>query len=591
VDKYIGKILNDRYVLNEVIGIGGMAVVYKAYDKLIDRVVAVKVLKDEFTSNTLFKKRFSNESRAISMLSHTNIVDVYDVNLDGDLQYIVMEFINGITLKQYFDKQKQLSWSEALFFIGQILNALQHAHERGIVHRDIKPHNIMLLADGTIKVADFGIARVSKFDTVTMTEKAIGSVHYISPEQASGGKTDEKSDIYSLGVMLYEMLTGTLPFEGDTPVTVALMQVQSTPKKPSSIISTIPKGLEEITLKAMTKNPEKRYGTASKMIEDIDKFKKNPEVHFGYDVFIDDNPTRPFDIAKDSDEYNEIKKKRFENVMPIILGISTALVLFFIGVGLIFLFNQNSSTEVTSYDVPDFIGKSFDEVDNNSEYKDIFKFIYDNSEYSDKDEGVIIRQNPAYGEKVSKGREIRLTVSKGKRVAQVPDVDGLNSSQATQLLQTNGFIVEKIYEQNETIKQGNVIRTDPESKSMTGYNTIVKIYISAGATVPKTTVPSVIGKLKEQALIALNNAKLTYRITEEYSDSVVNGYVISQSKPENYEANEGAEIELVISKGKMPVSSVIPTYLPSPSPTPTSSPFSTPTPSPSPSPTSTPLST
>lgn len=255
MDKYSGKKLDSRYEIHELIGVGGMAMVYRAYDTIDDRVVAIKILKDEFSASEEFVRRFKNESKAIAVLSHPNIVKVYDVSFGDMIQYIVMEYIDGITLKEYIDNQQQINWKEAVHFTVQILQALQHAHEKGIVHRDIKPQNIMLLQDGTIKVTDFGIARFSNMETRTMTDKAIGSVHYIAPEQARGDLTDGKSDIYSVGVMLYEMITGKLPFEADNAVSVAIMQLQSNPKPPQQINPSIPDGLEEITIKAMQKDP------------------------------------------------------------------------------------------------------------------------------------------------------------------------------------------------------------------------------------------------------------------------------------------------------------------------------------------------
>ena len=291
---YIGKRLDGRYEIKELIGVGGMAYVYKAYDSIDDRTVAVKILKDEFLANEEFTRRFKNESKAIAILSHPNIVKVYDVSFGERLQYIVMEYIDGITLKEYIDQQKDIKWKEAVHFTVQILRALQHAHDKGIVHRDIKPQNIMLLADGTIKVTDFGIARFSRTDirATSNQAKAIGSVHYISPEQARGEITDEKADIYSVGVMLYEMLTGRLPFEADNAVSVAIMQLQSEPKLPREINPQIPEGLEEITMKAMQKDPAKRYQSAAEMLYDIDEFKRNPSIHFEYKYFVDETPTR-----------------------------------------------------------------------------------------------------------------------------------------------------------------------------------------------------------------------------------------------------------------------------------------------------------
>ena len=299
MDKYTGKRLDARYEIQELIGVGGMAVVYRAYDIIEDKTVAIKILKDEFLGNKEFIRRFKNESKAISVLSHPNIVKVYDVSFGTKIQYIVMEYINGITMKEFISQQKKISCKDAIYFTKQILSALQHAHKKGVVHRDIKPQNIMLLKDGTIKVTDFGIARFSRSETQTMTDRAIGSVHYISPEQAKGSIIDEKADIYSVGVVLYEMLTGQLPFEADNAVSVAIMQMQSNPKSLREINPDIPEGLEEITLHAMQKLPENRYASAEEMLEDIEKFEKNPDIHFNYATFTDEDPTRCIGDEKD----------------------------------------------------------------------------------------------------------------------------------------------------------------------------------------------------------------------------------------------------------------------------------------------------
>ena len=294
MDKYLGKRLDGRYEIHELIGVGGMANVYRCTDTVDDREVAVKILKDEYLNNEEFIRRFKNESKAIAMLSHPNIVKVYDVSFGDMIQYIVMEYIDGITLKEYIDQQGIIEWKDVIHLTTQILKALQHAHECGIVHRDIKPQNIMLLQDGTIKVTDFGIARFSDKSTRTMTEQAIGSVHYIAPEQARGNATDGKTDIYSVGVMLYEMLTGKLPFDGDSAVTIALMQLQSTPKRPREINPGIPIGLEQITMKAMEKLPSNRYTSAAEMLSDIERFRLNPSIVFDYGnkSFVDDQRCR-----------------------------------------------------------------------------------------------------------------------------------------------------------------------------------------------------------------------------------------------------------------------------------------------------------
>ncbi len=282
MDNYVGKRLDGRYEVQEIIGVGGMSVVYKAYDNVDDRIVAIKILKDEFLNNEEFKRRFKNESKAIALLSHENIVKVYDVNFGEKLQYIVMEYIDGITLKEYINKQNSISWNDALFFITQILRAVQHAHDKGIVHRDIKPQNIILLPNGNIKVTDFGIARFSRSETKTLTEQAIGSVHYIAPEQAKGEMTDERADIYSIGVVLYEMLAGKVPFDSENAVSVALMQVQANAEKLTQINPDIPKGLEQVCVHAMQKNPNDRYQTATEMLLDVEEIIKNPNTTFNY---------------------------------------------------------------------------------------------------------------------------------------------------------------------------------------------------------------------------------------------------------------------------------------------------------------------
>ena len=314
MDKYLGKRLDGRYEIHELIGIGGMANVYRCTDTLDDREVAIKILKDEFLNNEEFIRRFKNESKAIAMLSHPNIVKVYDVSFGDMIQYIVMEYIDGITLKEYIERQGVIEWKDALHLTTQVLRALQHAHESGIVHRDIKPQNIMLLQDGTIKVTDFGIARFSDKATRTMTDQAIGSVHYIAPEQARGDVTDGKTDIYSVGVMLYEMLAGKLPFDGDSAVSVALMQLNEEPKRPREINPSIPVGLEQITIRAMEKEPNKRYTSAAEMLSDIDRFRLNPSIVFDYgSSYVDDQPTKfveDKDKDKEMDAAKELEKEK-----------------------------------------------------------------------------------------------------------------------------------------------------------------------------------------------------------------------------------------------------------------------------------------
>ena len=408
MDKYTGKKLDGRYEIRELIGVGGMANVYRCYDTIDAREVAIKILKDEFLDNEDFIRRFKNESKAIAVLNHPNIVRVYDVSFGDMIQYIVMEYIDGITLKEYIDMQGVLDWKETVHLTTQVLKALQHAHENGIVHRDIKPHNIMLLQDGSIKVTDFGIARFSSNATGTMTEQAIGSVHYIAPEQARGDKTDGKTDIYSVGVMMYEMLTGQVPFDADSAVSVALMQLQTTPKRPREINPSIPEGLEEITIKAMQKKPEARYHSAVEMLSDIERFRLNPSIRFEYRYF-DDKPKYSEAVKKrkgevEDDPEDDYEEPYYDDDAPVkspalsaIKGVIIAAVIAILVFGGAALYKGYIAAQPKEVDIPNYVGMSVSEANSNNPSH--FVFTYENR-YSDEfPVDTIIDQSPEGGSK------------------------------------------------------------------------------------------------------------------------------------------------------------------------------------------------
>ena len=517
MDRYVGKRLDGRYEILEIIGVGGMAVVYKAHDNQENRTVAVKILKPEFVSNEEFLRRFKNESKAIAMLSHPNIVKVYDVSFGDLIQYIVMEYIEGITLKEYIEQRGSLRWKDAVHFTIQILKGLQHAHDKGIVHRDVKPQNIMVLPDGTIKVTDFGIARFARSDQRTITDKAIGSVHYISPEQARGEKTDEKSDIYSLGVILYEMITGQMPFQAESAVSVAIMQLQREPKTPTEINGSIPMGLEQITMHAMQKNPERRYQSAAEMLCDLDAFRKDPAITFDYNYFVDDSPTKyvgtvpQTEFSLDDEEEEEAPAKN--NIIPILTGVAITLVLVLVVLGIRFipgLFNK--SAEIAC---PNFVGKKYEEIIADDEYKDTFEFK-DEWDYSgDYEFGYVFEQSEKEGEKLKKGAKITLYVSMGENTKKVPDVYDMTEAAAVSELKAQGFTnIEKVEMASEDTDKGKVIKTEPKKTQVVKENEKITLYISTGKPQVKVKVPDVIGLTEESAKKKLEEEKLTVKVEE-----------------------------------------------------------------------------
>ncbi len=514
MDRFVGKRLDGRYEIQEIIGVGGMAVVYKAFDNQENRIVAVKILKEEFTSNDEFLRRFKNESKAIAMLSHPNIVKVYDVSFGDLIQYIVMEYIEGITLKEFIEREGSLRWKDAVHFTLQILKGLQHAHDKGIVHRDVKPQNIMVLADGTIKVTDFGIARFARNDQRTITDKAIGSVHYISPEQARGEKTDEKTDIYSVGVMLYEMLTGRLPFQAESAVSVAIMQLQRDPQLPTEINGSIPQGLEQITMHAMQKIQERRYQSASEILCDLSAFRKDPSVTFAYTYFVDDAPTKYVGEApgENTDVSEEVTVKEKNNIIPILTGVAVALVVALITLAIIFVPRLFANTGA-ELECPKFIGQKLSDIETNTEYNDNFNFKVEYDFNNEYEANVVYEQSIPEGQKLKKDAEITLFVSIGESRLNVPDVYGKSESYAiTELEKSNGFKVVIVEEASDEVEEGLVIRTEPQRSTVVAEGATIKVFISTGKAEVLVDVPNVIGEPISQAKEKIEDLNLKVEV-------------------------------------------------------------------------------
>ncbi|MGN8677737.1 Stk1 family PASTA domain-containing Ser/Thr kinase [Oscillospiraceae bacterium HCP3S3_F4] len=582
MDKYIGKRLDGRYEIHELLGVGGMAYVYKAYDNIEKRWVAIKILKEELAGNSDFLRRFRNESKAIAVLSHPNIVKVYDVSFGDRIQYIVMEYIDGITLKQYIEQQGEIKWREALYFTVQILRALQHAHEKGIIHRDIKPQNIMLLEDGTIKVTDFGIARFSQAETQTMTDKAIGSVHYIAPEQARGGYINDKADIYSVGVMLYEMLTGQLPFVADNAVSVAIMQMQAEPTPPSRINPSIPKGLEEITMHAMEKNPAQRFPSAADMLEDVERFRRNPEIVFHYgeqvdrayagtsaDIYGNVQQNAAPQKYNDNYEYEEeyVRSQNSNRASKIILGIVAAVVFVAGIVGVIYLvkgkgansgsgflsFLPGFSTSSTTSDeivLPNFVGMIYDtDIKDNPDYADFtFEITYGN--VPSKQPGEVLRQTPAAGINVKKGKTVSLTVNGEAEQVVVEDVKGYKQQDAYDALKALNLSPKIQAVADDDTAVGYVVKTDPAAGSTVSTGTTVTIYVSSGPSTESAVIPNIVGYQYSTAKEELEAAGFV--VTAEYDDESDKdeNTVLSVSPNEGEKAKKGSVVTVTVSSGK-----------------------------------------
>ncbi len=570
-DKFVGKRLDGRYEIHNLIGVGGMAYVYRAYDRMENRWVAIKILKEELAKNSDFLRRFRNEAKAITLLSHPNIVEVYDVSFGDRLQYIVMEYIDGITLKQYIEQEGTVRWNEAVHFTIQILEALKHAHAKGIIHRDIKPQNIMLLEDGTIKVGDFGIARFLESETQTMTDKAIGSVHYISPEQARGDYITERADIYSVGVMLYEMITGRLPFVADTAVSVALMQLEAEPVMPRKLNPSLPRGLEQITMKAMEKNPVDRFQSAREMLIDLERFRRDPNTVFyydsfntsgGYDPSLNQRNTYREDSRRekydDSYEYEEelVRSARSARGAMVVKGILVAVIIIGIAVGGVWLSHNWESLidtpEDVQFEMPQFVGMLYEDIVNNPEYSGNFSFTTTQGFDPDKPAGEVLRQTPDSGIMVKKGREVELLVNGATPTVEVPDLRDYPQAEAISVLKEYGISCRSENVNDDTIAIGHVVGTEPAAGSSVDEGTVITLKVSKGPAVKKVKVPDGLrGDLLYNVTARLQDAGLEAgNITYDDESTEQRDVVLSTNPAEGSEVSEKSTVDIVVSSGK-----------------------------------------
>ena len=584
MDNLIGKRLDGRYSIEGLVGVGGMANVYRGTDLKTGNQIAVKVLKEEFLDNEELVRRFKNESKAISILDHPNIVKVYDVSVTDKLQYIVMEYVDGITLKEYLRQRGgALTWKEAVYFASQVLSALQHAHAKGIIHRDVKPQNIMLLANGSIKMMDFGIARFSRAQSQTVSDKAIGSVHYISPEQAKGERTDARTDIYSVGVMLYEMLSGKLPFDGDGAVSIAIMQISDKARPLAEVAPDVPEGIRQITEKAMEKDPAKRFQSAAEMLDAIETFKKNPSIHFEYEYRnMQDNPekqiSRVVNNAKPGSNLrtgsarragaaaNATKKKKKNRkepkpfaMFPIFAGMAVA---FVIGAAiLVYLIFTNSNNLLFSNreDVTliNFVGMTKDEY-LASDYNKLLKAEFDETYDSSSAAGTIIRQTPGAGRTVKEKQKVTLTVSLGTEYVTVPETKNMDADDAKQTLLDKGLRVTKKPIVDATVATGAVAYTEPAAgETVEGGSTVI-MYVSREEAQTESVVPSLTGRTIEEAREEVKSSLISLSVVEQANEQPA-GTVISQYPEAGTKVRVGSGITVYVSTGVPEVVAETPT--------------------------------
>lgn len=547
-EKYVGMIFDGRYRIQRIIGLGGMAVVFEAEDLLMHRTVAVKMLKEGVGDDATSVKRFINESKAVSMLSHPNIVSIYDVSVREDLKYIVMEHIRGITLKNYMSRKGKLPVREAVSFTEQILRALDHAHSKGIIHRDIKPQNIMLLKNGMIKVADFGIAKLPSAETVTVTDKAIGTVYYISPEQASGKPIDPRSDLYSVGVMLYEMVTGTLPFSADSPVSVALMQIHNTPRPPRALCPELPLGLQQIILRAMEKDPDRRYQSAREMLRHIVALKNNPDTIF--------NLSGAQKEEEEEDPMPMRKRKEKATMLPIITGVLTAFLLVGAVTGFYIMsrvIKAQKADAAQTIKVENFVGQVYNEEMQASmpaEYHVTVEYRYD----EDSEPDTVLEQDPKPGEQrnVIAGKqycELTLTLSRGAQSFALENYAILDARMVSLEMERLGLKSTVTEEYNDTVLEGYVIRTEPAAGETVTSGDMITLVVSKGQKVEYVSVPDFRGMARADALRLLYSTPLSLGKVTYVKSELEEGSVVSQSRPVGTQVPSGAAVDFEVSAG------------------------------------------
>ena len=556
MENILGTKLADRYLIEELVGVGGMCNVYRAFDAEALQTVAVKMLRDEYAADEEYLRRFRNESRAINALSHPNIVKIYDVVLDAPNPYLVMEYVSGITLKEYIDRKKPLPGRTAANIAGLVLTALQCAHENGIVHRDVKPQNIMVTEKGEVKVMDFGIARFAMSQSHTIDGNAIGSVHYISPEQALGGAVDQRTDIYSVGVILFEMLCGRLPFDGESPVSVALQQVEQNPKALRSLNPSVPVGLEQITLHAMAKNPDDRYADCGEMIADLRRWLADPKTTFPAYAATPVKKAAEFvrnkvpkktgaDAPKPAGGRKKLKDRLttpLSRLFAVTCGVVVASVLF---VFVMFQIYQPFQ-KVEDITLPNLVGVDYSAATAGNAYPDIRIKLESEDFNTEYEAGQIYRQSPSAGKSVKKGSTVQVWVSAGGQMIPIPTFTNQEATAVYAKLVSLGLKYSTTEIASDTIAEGSVVRTSPDAGQSAPAGSTVVVYVSTGSNKERVQVPEVLGYPEEVAVQTLKDAQFEVAVTYQVSDYQYDGLVMSQSPASPSMVPIGSKVTIVV---------------------------------------------